>query len=326
VLSTFSMLAKMKSGLLITGALLLPGVLHCQSQPKVDYHQHLLSPAAAELSSLPNPLTARDLIALLNAAGVRRAVVLSLAYQSGNPNRLAVEHEYARVRAENDWTARQVAQFSDRLRDFCGVNPLKDYALAELARCAKDPYLHFGLKLHFGNSDVDLDNEQHVVQLHGILQAADKHKMAIVVHLRPSVTRNRPYGAKEAKIFLSEILPAAPHVPVQIAHLAGAGGYDDQSVDEALSVFVDAIAKQDPRVAHIYFDISGVAGVGRWEDKKSVIAARIRQIGVERILWGSDGAFGEGLTPQQALEAFQQLPLSTREFHEIDSNIAPYMR
>jgi hypothetical protein len=68
------------------------------------------------------------------------------------------------------------------------------------------------------------------------------------------------------------------------------------------------------------------AGVGRWEDKKSVIAARIRQIGVERILWGSDGAFGEGLTPQQALEAFQQLPLSTREFHEIDSNIAPYMR
>jgi predicted TIM-barrel fold metal-dependent hydrolase len=265
------------------------------------------------------------MIALLNAAGVQKALVLSLAYQFGNPNKPAVEDEYAQVKAENDWTARQVARFPDRLRAFCGVDPLKDYALAEIARCAKDPYLHFGLKVHFGNSDVDLDNPQHVVQLRRIFQAADKHKMAIAIHLRPSLTRNRPYGAKEAKIFLSEVLPAAPNVAVQIAHLAGAGGYDDPSVDEALSLFVDAIAKQDPRVAHIYFDISGVAGLGKWQDKKSLIAARIRQIGVCRILWGSDGAFGGGLTPQLALEAYQQLPLSKREFQVIDSNIAPYM-
>ena len=44
------------------------------------------------------------------------------------------------------------------MRGFCSVNPLKDYAIEELARCAKDPQLqlHIGLKLHFGNSDVDL--------------------------------------------------------------------------------------------------------------------------------------------------------------------------
>ncbi len=58
--------------------------------------------------------------------------------------------------------SQQVAQYSDRLRAFCGVDPLKDYALAEIARCAQDPNLHYGLKLHFGNSDMDLDNPEHV--------------------------------------------------------------------------------------------------------------------------------------------------------------------
>ena len=73
------------------------------------------------------------------------------------------------MRAENDWTSQQVSRFSDRLRGFCAVNPLKEYALDELARCAKDPQLHFGLKLHFGNSDVDLDNPIHVEQLRRVL-------------------------------------------------------------------------------------------------------------------------------------------------------------
>jgi len=311
---------------IVTAVAILLGLPPCLCQPAIDYHQHLLSPSAAKLGSLPAPFTAHDLVPLLDAAGVRRAVVLSLAYQYGNPNKPPVEDEYARVKAENDWTGRQVLEFPDRLRAFCGVDPLKSYALAEIARCARHPQLHYGLKLHFGNSDVDLDNPEHVAALRRIFHSADEHGMAIVVHMRPSVTRHRPYGAKEAKVFLSEVLPTAPHVTVQIAHLAGAGGYDDPSVDSALSVFIDAIAKGDPRMAHVYFDICGVAGMGQWQEKKTLIATRIRQVGVHRILWGSDGAFGGGVTPEQALRAYQQLPLSVEEFHTIDTNIAPYMR
>jgi len=123
---------------------LLPGVLSAQSRPLIDYHQHLLSPSAAKLASIPAPFTGRDLVGRLDAAGIRRAVVLSLAYQYGNPNRPPVKEEYARVKEENDWTARQVAEFPCRLRAFCGVDPLKEYALVEIARCAKDPYLHYG--------------------------------------------------------------------------------------------------------------------------------------------------------------------------------------
>ena len=43
---------------------------------------------------------------------------------------------------------------------FCSVNPLRPYALEEIARCARDPRLRNGLKLHFGNSDVDVDNPE----------------------------------------------------------------------------------------------------------------------------------------------------------------------
>ena len=60
--------------------------------------------------------------ALLDLAGIRRAIVLSLGYQYGNPNRPAIEHEYERVKTENDWTSQQVAAFPDRLRGFCGIN------------------------------------------------------------------------------------------------------------------------------------------------------------------------------------------------------------
>ena len=303
----------------------LPAIL-CTAQPSIDYHQHLLSPALAHLGSLSAPFTARDLILLLDKAGVRRALVLSIAYQYGNPNRPPVADEYAQVKSENDWTAQQVAEFPDRLRAFCGVDPLKSYALAEIERCSKDPYLHYGLKLHFGNSDVDLDDSSEVAQLRQVFSKADELGMAIVVHMRSSVTRNRPYGAKEANIFMEQILPAAPHVPIQIAHLAGSGGFDDPSVDQALQVFTTAIGRHDSRMRHVYFDICGVAGLGRWQDKKDLIAKRIREIGIKRIVWGSDGAFGGGMTPTQALEAYRELPLTPDEFHTIDTNVTPYMR
>jgi uncharacterized protein len=299
--------------------------LHAQSQPLVDYHQHLFSPAVAKLSPGLKSIDASDLIALLDSAAIRRALVLSVAYQFGNPNKPAVEDEYAQVKAENDWTSRQVARFPDRLRGFCSVNPLKDYAIEELARCAKDPQLHIGLKLHFGNSDVDLDNPQHVEQLRRVFRAANEHRMAIAVHMRSSVTRKRPYGEAQARVFLNVVFPAAPDVPIQIAHLAGAGGYDDPSVDQALAVFVDAIAKQDRRMTHVYFDVSGVAG-GKWAEKANLIATRIRQLGVGHILYGSDGYGGGNLAPREAWAAFLHLPLSDDEFRTISNNIAPYMK
>jgi uncharacterized protein len=274
-----------------------------------------------------DPISARDLITLLDQAGIRRAVVLSVAYTWASPNR-NVENEYEKVKAENDWTSRQVAEYPDRLRGFCGLNPLRPYALEELARCAKDPQLHYGLKLHFGNSVVDVHNPQHVEQLRRIFRAANDYHMAIVVHMRASFSARLPYGRNEARMFLDEILPAAPDVPIQIAHLAGGGGYDDPAADEALDVFAEAIARHDPRTKHLYFDISGAAGfdLNMPPAKAKQAAARIRRLGLDRILFGSDTATGGNLDPRQAWIALHQLPLTDAEFQKIANNVAPYMR
>jgi uncharacterized protein len=302
----------------------LPAAL--SAQPAVDYHQHLFSPTITQLAKGLDPVDAKALIALLDRAGIRRAVVLSIAYQFGNPNKPPVVDEYAKVRAENDWTSQQVALYPDRLRGFCSVNPLKEYAISEIERCARDPQLHYGLKLHFGNSDVQLDDPRQVEKLKEVFRATNAHAMAIVVHMRSSITKKRPYGAPQAQIFLNQILPAAPDICVQIAHLAGSGGYDDNSVDEALAVFLDAIAKKDPRMARVYFDVSGVAGYGDWEKKAELIARRIRQLEPKRVLFGSDGFGGGNLAPREAWAAFRRLPLSDDEFRVIATNIAPYMR
>ena len=59
--------------------------------PAADHHQHLFSPAveamfAAESVEFP-PVTARDVVAHLDSAGVRRALVLAVAYLYDSPDR-----------------------------------------------------------------------------------------------------------------------------------------------------------------------------------------------------------------------------------------------
>ena len=294
--------------------------------PVADHHQHLFSPDIVALlgdSSGVTPLDADDLIPLLDSAGIRRAVVLSVAYMYGSPRR-TVENEYAKVRAENDWTAAQAARYPDRLIAFCGFNPLKDYALEELARCAADRRFGRGIKLHFGNSDVQLDEPAHVERLRQVFRAANEHGMAIVVHMRASISRKRPYGAAQARIFLEQLLPLAADVPVQIAHLAGTGpGYDDPPADSAMAVLADAV-RGNRYARRLWFDVAGVVDAGISPMHAALVARRIRQVGVERVLYGSDGAVGENLRPRQSWAAFRGLSLTDDEIARIADNVAPY--
>jgi predicted TIM-barrel fold metal-dependent hydrolase len=317
----------MRFTLCLTMALLSIPVTQSAQPPVVDYHQHLFSPAAGALvSGKPDSagISARDLVGLLDAAGIQRALVLSMGYTWGKASRAPVEDEYERVKAENDWTAQQVAQFPDRLRAFCSFNPLKPYALTELARCSRDPQLRSGLKLHFGNSDVDFDNAENIAQVRRVFAAANGYRMPIVVHMHASIDMKRRYGADQARVFITELLPAALDVPVQIAHLAGAGGYDD-TTDSALTAFIDALAKRDARMKNVWFDASAVPRAEMPPAELERIATRIRQIGVERVLYGSDAATNPAAHPKAAWETFQRLPLTPAEIRAIAGNVAPYM-
>jgi predicted TIM-barrel fold metal-dependent hydrolase len=308
----------------IASTVLLVGTsLRALSQPTADHHQHLFSPTVVERSSGLNSIAATDLIRFLDEVGIVKATVLSLAYQFGNPDR-SDANEYELVKAENDWTSQQIAPFADRLIGFCSFNPLAAYALAELERCAGDPNLASGIKLHFGNSDVDLDNPQHVEKVREVFAAANGNRMSIVVHLRPSVSKRRPYGAVQATTFLNDIVSAAPDVIVQVAHLSGAGSYDD-ATDDALAVFARAIQSRSPLIERIYFDASGVAGIGPWEEKADLIARRIRELGLSRIVFGSDAAV-PGNRPKDAWANFLKLALSEEEFSAIAGNVAPHLR
>jgi predicted TIM-barrel fold metal-dependent hydrolase len=260
-------------------------------------------------------LTAADLIRQMDEARIQRGVVLSIAYQFGNPNRPPVANERQRVQTENDWTAEQAALYPKRLVAFCGVNPLKDYAMDEIARCAKNPRLRKGLKLHFGNSDVDLENPAHLAQLRRVFAEANRHRMAIVAHIRANYDKRRPWGDRQARIFIEQLLPAAKDIPVQIAHLAGAGAYEDD-VDAALGAFASAVQARDKRLKRVYFDVS----VMRWESKADSLVQRLRTIGMQRLLYASDGP------PLPAHRHFRKLPLTARELRQIENNVAPYLR
>ena len=70
---------------------------------------------------------------------------------------------------------------------------------------------------------------------------------------------------------------------------------------------------------------SGIAIPGTWEDNADLIVRRIRQIGIRRILYGSDAATPDDL-PKDARERWHRLPLTKQEFRAIENNRAPYIR
>jgi predicted TIM-barrel fold metal-dependent hydrolase len=311
----------------LLAALPFAGAAHAQTVPAGDYHQHVFS--AADIAMLGPasglvPLDADQLIPLLDAAGIKRAVLLSIAYMAGSPAR-KVDDEVAKVRSENDWTAAQAARHPARLIAFCSFNPLKDYALAELERCAKTPGLDHGIKLHIGNSDVQLDDPAHVARLRQVFAAANAHGMAIVVHLRANIGRKRPYGAAQARIFLDQVMPAAPDVVVQVAHLAGSGpGYDDPPAQAAMAVLADAVENHDPHANNLWFDVASIVDRDIKPETAALVVKFIRQVGVGRVLYGTDSAQGPNLRPRESWAAFQKLPLSPAEFAHIAANVPPY--
>jgi predicted TIM-barrel fold metal-dependent hydrolase len=297
--------------------------------PVADHHQHLMSPTLAAAWKLPAAVTADNVIAQLDSAGIRRAAVLSIAYAWGSDSlQSGGVEEYARVRAENDWTAAQAARYPDRLVAFCSVNPLKAYAMAEIDRCAAISALRAGLKLHFANSGVDLRDRGHVQQLRRVFRAANGRRMAIVAHVWTGDDRvGIPFGKMQAETFVNEILPEAPDVIVQVAHLGGSGPRLDPNTMAAMIALSEAAATGTPRMRNVYFDMTTNVMARSSRDDAAFMAARIRTIGVQRILYGSDMAVQGNPAARESWATFRmKTPLTAQEFDAIAANIAPYFR
>jgi predicted TIM-barrel fold metal-dependent hydrolase len=300
-----------------------PSETNDELAPVAAYHQHLLSAATGELWSTQERQDAKDLILQLDDAGIGRAAVLSVAYIYGDERR-QIEDEYAKVRAENDWTATQVARWPQRLSGFCGFSPLRPYALDELERCTQLPNM-VGVKLHLGNSGVNLRDPDHVERLGAIFAAADARKLPIVIHMKTRT--DWPYGREDAVTFLHKVVARAPNSIIQIAHFAGAGpGYQD-FVDEAVGVFVEAIKARDPSTRNLFFDVASIVTTETTPEQATLIVQRIRELGPHRVLFGSDLFFGGNPAPKEAWALFRdKLPLTPAELRTIARNVAPYLQ
>ena len=320
-----------------------------QTIPTADHHAHLQSPKAAELlnqgrlshpeeaaQEKEKPYTAKDLISALNAAGVRRATALSEAYLLGT-DLVHVSNGPEVVDAENDWTLRQVKQYPKRLVGFCSVNPIRPYAITAIKHCDRIG-LRGGLKLHLAASHFRFENAEELRQLQDVFREANRLRMAILIHLHPDDEKWN--GRRDVQIFMEQVLPLAPDIPVQVAHMVGWGGYE-RTADEGLSTFAERCASHATVCNRLYFDISGVivpasaanAPEGSelrfvYENQKKFpaapehLAANIRRIGLNRILFATDWPI---VTPKDYIKLLRtDLPLTPAEIDQVFRNVAPY--
>ena len=288
--------------------------------PRVDYHQHLVSPAFAPIAKLPE----RDGAALLkelDAAGIERAVVLSVGY-SFSDERKRLSDPDRLTREENDWTSTEAARHAPRLIGFCSANPLRPAAFDELERCLGLPAMA-GIKLHLGNSGISLRDPGHLALVQRVFGLAQRKGAPVLVHMRARGGNN--FGAQDAQVFLDKVVPLAPGIEIIVAHLGGAGpGYPPQN-DEVLEVFAAAAERGDPRMRKLYVDVATNVTEDIAPADAALVARRIRQLGPSRVLYGSDLS-PPGGSVRRGWEIFQaKLPLTAGELQQIAGNQAHFL-
>lgn len=301
--------------------------------PLVDHHVHVfgnrdrnyLVRQIERLDTLP-PLGIPQYLEIMNKDGVEQASLLSNAYFFSPPGP-STEEQHKAVRADNRRIAEAVEEHPNSFAGFFSVNPLSANAQRVLIRNTKNN-LFSGIKLQLANSKVDLTNPIHQSRLARVFATADSLGLGIVVHLRTG----EEYGAEEARIFLDRILPRAPSVPIQIAHLAGWGGYDPQT-DEVLGVFARRIADSMLR-ENVYFDLSAVIRpvsdeppeIPAWYPEKRYerMAEQLQKIGMNRLLFGTD--WPDWSPADYRKDLVEHLPLEEPAFRTIFSNRAPWFK
>ncbi|MEA2764499.1 MAG: 6-methylsalicylate decarboxylase [Gemmatimonadaceae bacterium] len=317
----YSQLMKAKFLVLPLLAACATGRSALQPAPRVDYHQHLVSPAFAPIVRLP-VRDGKALLVELDAAGINKAVVLSVGYSFADERKKLADPDQL-TRKENDWTSGQVAAAGGRLIGFCSANPLRLAALEELERCLTLPGMR-GIKLHFGNGGISLRDPAHAARLVQVFALAERLHAPILVHMR---ARNGvDFGAEDARLFLNTLIPAAPSIEIVVAHFGGAGpGYPAQT-DEVMAVFGAAAESGDPRMRNVYFDVATIVTGETTTEEATLVATRVRQVGAHRVLYGSDLS-PPGGSIRSGWEIFRnRVPLTPSEFRTIAGNVTRFAR
>ncbi len=284
--------------ILVLAAVSVPSVFgHETAPPLQDNHVHQMSPALIEYFKdvgipFSKPDSAySDIHEISKRLGTNRMKIVSMAYLWGHPEFGAVEDEYEKVKAENDYILENNKLSDLKIFSFCGVNPLKDYALKEIERCRDNNA--FGIKLHFNANQIYLTEPEHVKKLKPIFEYAAKNRMPMLVHFDNGHAKT---GSRDVRILFDEILSEIKPVELQIAHFGTSGGFSRKTkniIDAFLDEFERAGKKNSKH--RITFDISAVAldkdseGVSKLNDEEfAELAVYIRKLGLERVAFATD--------------------------------------
>jgi predicted TIM-barrel fold metal-dependent hydrolase len=270
-------------------------------------------------------IDASRIIEVLDDAGIRYATVLSTAYWFGDPTKnIADADRIPGTRAENDWVIAETRKFPDRLIPFCGVNPVTDYAIAEMERCHALGVR--GMKIHQNNSRYSARRPAELEGLKRFFRAANRLGMAIVLHL----------GREGPREYIDHVFPEAPDIPIQIAHMGSGWGTNAK-------MLADAITAGKPGTRNLWFDWTQALPIENlWSmggptesitfrgtfgaEGLSEVADTMRKLGLHRILYGSDMALAWNPNPREWWRrSLLRVPLTDDEIRNIADNLPPYV-
>jgi predicted TIM-barrel fold metal-dependent hydrolase len=261
--------------------------------PYLDAHAHSSSALLATYRAITGVARSREstidgaaLIRRMDADGVRRAFVLSTAYQMAADaygTRTAEDAEHARVRFDNDFTAAECAKYLDRLVPFLSVNPKRGYAVEEIDRCVEQKMR--GLKLHLWNSLVDTRQAADLASLRRVVERAAHHRLAVVAHILVGAVPN--YGPDDTERFVREIIMPFETLQISIAHLAGAGGFGAQQ-QACFERLIALCGPDTPYASRVWTDMAAILTATTPGDEARRLGELLPRWGLHRVLWGSD--------------------------------------
>jgi uncharacterized protein len=302
-----------------------------------DHHVHLLSPQLVQdWKSLGVPFSRPDSAYVSSRAALSdrgtQAFLVSMAHVYGSEEfrqalGLDLEQERLRVREENEHMAREASRDPGSLIGFCSVPLLRPYAREELEHCTRTLALP-GIKVHLPAMGVRLGDEAHLVLLAGIAQRAAEEGRALLIHMAPV---DGELAAADLRVFLERIVAPHPDLELYLAHLGGNGGYR-ASARRAVGELTRYLrGAEDASHRRVYLEMSGALLARRTDgvpasrrSEARRLAADLRALGIERVLFGSDyPVFDAG---EYAALLRDRLPLSPDELAQIMTNRSPRFR
>lgn len=287
-----------------------------------DGHVHILSPELIKIwKGLGIPFSRSDeyysdIDVIIQNTAVRRIDLISMAHVYSSEEFGGFKNERELVERENAYVAAARDKHPQKVRAFCSVDPLREYALAELGRCRTQLKMD-GIKLHHNANQVYLTVPEHLEKVKKVFEFAAANKLPILMHFDNS---HRRFGKPDIDLLIGSILGDVGPVELRIAHFGTSGGFS-QRTRGFLNAFIEKL-NTDPKLDKhkITFDISAVAldkdseGIRKLTDDEFAVLARyIRRLGLSRIAFGTDYPL---YTPKEYMDILRRrVKLTEREFN-----------